>query len=82
MPIQKTLKSFSKLDNATQKRIVAFTNELETLENPRTRGKTLKGELGEYWHYRVGDCRLVCEIFDDKMLILCLKIDKRDKIYR
>lgn len=79
---KKSLKSFSKLDNATQKRIAAFTNELETLENPRTRGKALKGELGEYWRYRVGDYRLVCEIFDDKMLILCLKIDKRDKIYR
>lgn len=79
---KKSLKSFSKLGNATQKRIVAFTNELETLENPRTRGKALKGELGEYWRYRVGDYRLVCEIFDDKMLILCLKIDKRDKIYR
>lgn len=79
---KKSLKTFSKLDKSAQKRIIAFTNELESLENPRIKGKALKGELSEYWRYRVGDYRLVCEIFDDKMLILCLKVDKRDKVYK
>lgn len=79
---KKSLKAFSKLDKSAQKRIIAFTNELESLENPRIKGKALKGELSEYWRYRVGDYRLVCEIFDDKMLILCLKVDKRDKVYK
>lgn len=79
---KKSLKTFSKLDKPTQKRIVAFTDELESLENPRVKGKALKGELSKYWRYRVGDYRLVCEIFDDKMLILCLKVDKRDKVYK
>ncbi|MGX3010356.1 type II toxin-antitoxin system RelE family toxin [Helicobacter sp. 23-1044] len=46
------------------------------------KGKALKGELSEYWRYRVGDYRLVCEIFDTQMLILCIKLDKRDKIYK
>ena len=79
---KKSLKTFSKLDKSTQKRIVAFTDELELLENPRVKGKALRGKFSEYWRYRVGDYRLVCEIFDDKMLILCLKIDKRDKVYK
>lgn len=82
---KKSLKTFSKLDKSAQKRIIAFTDELELLENPRItriKGKALKGELSEYWRYRVGDYRLVCEIFDDKMLILCLKVDKRDKVYK
>ncbi|MGX2985380.1 type II toxin-antitoxin system RelE family toxin [Helicobacter sp. 23-1048] len=79
---KQSLKSLSKLDKITQKRIMDFTQELESLENPRIKGKALKGELSEYWRYRVGDYRLVCEIFDDTMLILCLKIDKRDKVYK
>ncbi|MGX3097813.1 type II toxin-antitoxin system RelE family toxin [Helicobacter sp. 23-1046] len=79
---KQSLKSLSKLDKITQKRIMDFTQELESLENPRIKGKALKGELSEYWRYRVGDYRLVCEIFDDTMLILCLKVDKRDKVYK
>ncbi len=79
---KQSLKSFSKLDKTAQKRIADFTQELEKLENPRIKGRALKGELSEYWRYRVGDYRLVCEIFDDKMLIVCLKVDKRDKVYK
>ncbi|RDU51740.1 type II toxin-antitoxin system RelE/ParE family toxin [Helicobacter sp. MIT 01-3238] len=79
---KQSLKSFSKLDKTTQQRIANFTQELELLENPRIKGKALKGELSEYWRYRVGDYRLVCEIFDDKMLILCIKVDKRDSVYK
>lgn len=79
---KQSLKSFSKLDKPTQQRIANFTQELESLENPRIKGKALKGELSEYWRYRVGDYRLVCEIFDDKMLILCIKVDKRDSVYK
>lgn len=45
---KKSLKTFSKLDKPTQRRIVAFTDELESLENPRIKGKALKGELSEY----------------------------------
>ena len=79
---KQSLKSFSKLDKSTQQRIANFTQELESLENPRIKGKALKGELSQYWRYRVGDYRLVCEIFDDKMLILCIKVDKRDSVYK
>lgn len=79
---KQSLKSFSKLDKTTQQRIANFTQELESPENPRIKGKALKGELSEYWRYRVGDYRLVCEIFDDKMLILCIKVNKRDSVYK
>lgn len=79
---KKAKKSFLKLDILTQKKIAHFTQSLECLENPRIKGKALKGELGEYWRYRVGDYRLICEIFDEKMIILCLKLAKRDKVYK
>ena len=39
---KQSLKSLSKLDKITQKRIMDFTQELESLENPRIKGKALK----------------------------------------
>ncbi|MEI0510184.1 type II toxin-antitoxin system RelE family toxin [Brachyspira intermedia] len=35
-------KSLEKLDNNIQKRILDFLSDLETLENPRIKGKPLK----------------------------------------
>ena len=36
-------KSLEKLDKNIQKRILDFLSDLETLENPRIKGKSLKG---------------------------------------
>lgn len=41
----KTLRQFSKLDKAIQKEIKTYTDNLESLENPRTKGKALKANL-------------------------------------
>lgn len=38
----KALRQFSKLDKAIQKEIKTYTDNLESLENPRTKGKALK----------------------------------------
>lgn len=78
---KKCQKQFCKLDKQTQKRIGSFLDELETLENPRTKGKGLVANLSGFWRYRVGNYRIVCEIRDEELIILCLNIDTRDKIY-
>ena len=45
-----------KLDRPVAKRILDFMDErIAVLENPRQTGKALKGPLGEFWCYRVGD---------------------------
>ena len=63
-------KSLEKLDRTTQKRILYFLSELEILDNLRIKGKSLKGELKEYWRYRVGDYRILSKIIDDELIIL------------
>ena len=63
-------KSLEKLDRTTQKRILYFLSELEILDNPIIKGKSLKGELKEYWRYRVGDYRILSKIIDDELIIL------------
>ncbi|MEQ5521145.1 type II toxin-antitoxin system RelE family toxin [Providencia rettgeri] len=51
------------------------------LDDPRQSGKSLKGELGEFWRYRVGDYRILCEIKDDELIILAATIGHRKEVY-
>ena len=67
---KKAQKQFCKLDIATQKRIKSFTDALQSLENPRSRGKALIGNFSGFWRYRVGDYRIICEILDEKLVIM------------
>lgn len=77
----KAQKDFKKLDISIQKRIKAFTQEIENLENPRSRGKALSRNLKGFWRYRIGDYRLICEILDDELIIYTIKISHRKNIY-
>lgn len=76
-------KSFSKLDNYTQTMIIHWIEKhLSNIENPRMIGKSLSTNLSGSWRYRIGDYRLICEIFDDKLIILALTIEHRKDIYK
>lgn len=76
-------KNFKKLDNTTYQRITNFIdNSLLVAENPRLLGKLLTGNLKEFWGYRIGDYRLVCEIIDHKLTIIAVKVAHRSKIYK
>ena len=53
------------------------------LDNPRVLGQALRGEeLGRYWKYRIGDYRLICDIQDETVLILVLRVGHRKEVYR
>jgi len=46
-------------------------------------GKNLKGpKIGEYWRYRVGDIRVICNIVDGQMMVLVIEIGNRREVYR
>ena len=77
----KAQKDFKKLDISIQKRIKTFTQEIENLENPRSKGKALTGDLKGFWRYRIGDYRLVCEILDHELIIYTIKISHRKNVY-
>ena len=73
----------SKLDRQTARRILDFMDErIAGLENPRNIGKALTGPLGGLWRYRVGDCRLICDIQDGALRVLVVQVGRRGKIYR
>lgn len=75
-------KEFLKLDKPIQKQIQTFLIKLQGLQDPRTSGKALTGNLAKKWRYRVGDYRLICEIEDEKILITVLRIAHRKEVYK
>jgi mRNA interferase RelE/StbE len=71
------------LDKQTAQRILDYMDErIAPLEDPRSTGKALTGPLGEFWRYRVGDYRIICDIQDGALLVLVVRIGKRSDIYR
>ena len=74
-------KTFSKLDKSVQRRIKNYLDNIVQLENPRSRGKALVGNLVNLWRYRVGDYRIICDIQDEKILITILRIGHRKDVY-
>ena len=74
-------KALEKIDNAIKGRILKYLAELETLDNPRTRGRALVGNLAGFWRYRVGDYRIICEILDDELVIYAIDITHRKDAY-
>jgi len=78
----RALKSLRKMDRHNARRIVDFLDSrVAPAADPRQLGKALKGELGEFWRYRVGDYRILCEIRDDELVILAAVIGHRKEVY-
>ena len=72
-----------KLDRKTARRIVDYMDErVAPLDNPRSAGRALTGPLGGLWRYRVGNCRVVCDIQDGVMRVLVVKTGSRREVYR
>lgn len=75
-------KSLRKLDRQVARKIIAALAELVELDDPRSRGKVLAGNLAGLWRYRVGDYRLLCVIDDEVLVVLVVDVAHRSKVYR
>jgi len=77
-------KQLKKLDKQTALRVLDYMDErVAMLSDPRSLGKNLKGpKMGEYWRYRVGDVRVICNILDGQMKVLVIEIGNRREVYR
>ena len=78
----KAAQAINKLDAQHRERIRAFLKAQSSQSNPRANGKALQGQLAGYWRYRVGDYRLICQIKDDRLVILVIEIGHRKDVYR
>ncbi len=72
-----------KLDKQSAHRIVTYLKErIAPLDDPRSLGKALRGTLGDFWRYRVGEFRILCELRDTSFRVLVVRIGNRKDVYR
>ena len=72
-------REFKKLDRYTQRMIKAWIEKnLVECENPRLHGKGLTANRSGQWRYRIG---LICQINDNKLVILALSVGHRRAVY-
>jgi mRNA interferase RelE/StbE len=75
--------ALDKLDATARNRIRRFLREqLQGTDNPRQWGKVLAGRYTGLWRYRLGDYRLVCQLQDARLVVLVVKVARRDKVYK
>lgn len=78
----KALKGLERIDPISRARIRAFLDDrILTSSNPRSLGQAMKGEWKEFWRYRVGDYRVVCDINDHTVTVLVVDVGHRSSIY-
>jgi mRNA interferase RelE/StbE len=76
-------KQLKKLDKQIAERILDYMDSrVSGSKNPRSSGKVLVGSLGGLWRYRVGDYRIICDIQDNTLRVLVVKIGNRGDVYR
>ena len=80
---KKAQKSLKKMDKNDSRIIMAWISKnLVNCEDHYIHGKSLEGNLKGKWRYRVGDYRLICNIDNEKVVILILETAHRKDIYK
>ncbi len=76
-------RQLARLDRIVSRRIQKFIRERLAITNdPRQYGRALQGQLQGLWRYRVGDYRLICQIQDEKCVVLVLTAGHRSEAYK
>lgn len=76
-------KELRKLDRPAQQLILTYLRErIATHEDPRRFGKALSHELAGLWRYRIQNYRLICNIEDQNLIVLVLRVGHRKDVYQ
>ena len=70
-----------RLDRNTSQRITDYMDRVGLLDDPRQRGRALRGPWAGHWRYRVGDYRIICRIEDAVLRVLVVQAGRRDQVY-
>ncbi|TVQ26617.1 MAG: type II toxin-antitoxin system RelE/ParE family toxin [Spirochaetaceae bacterium] len=74
-------KELARLERTVAHRILAFLRDRVSVD-PRSIGEPLKGDLSDFWKYRIGAYRLYADIQDDCVTVLVIKVGHRRDVYR
>ena len=72
-------KALARIEKHSRSRLI---EAIDRLRVEATAGSVLKGEFSGLRRVRVGDYRIVYEVFDEEMLILVIRIAHRSRVYR
>lgn len=79
---EKALRSLRKMDRQVARRVRDELSEIAGLDDPRSRGKALTGNLAGIWRYRVGDYRFLCDIEEGRLVVLVVDVAHRRDVYK
>ncbi len=74
-------RDYKKIDRAVQRRVMAYLEEVGTLDDPRQRGKALTANHAGVWRYRVGEYRILVQMLDNTLTVLALRVGHRRDVY-
>ena len=78
---QTSIKWLKKADPQIARRVRNALRAVVELDDPRQRGKALTGPLAGLWRYRVGDYRIVCDLGDERLVVLVIEVEHRSSVY-
>ena len=79
---EKVIRQLKKIDKSSARLIISWIEKnIDNCNDPRLHGKSLKGNLSEYWRYRVGDYRVICSIEDNELVVIAIAVGHRRDIY-
>jgi mRNA interferase RelE/StbE len=79
---EQALCDLEKLDRPIQKRIRRYLQDrIAPSEDPRVFGRGLSHALASLWRFRVGDYRIICQIEDDRFVVLVIAVGHRSIVY-
>ncbi len=78
----RAIRDLNKLGRAIRVDIFDYMQErIAGQESPRRFGKALRHDKFGLWRYRVRDYRIVCELQDDRRIVLVIGVGHRRNIY-
>lgn len=78
---ERARRELRKLDPAIQREILRYLRLRVAAKDARSSGKPLRHAMKGLWRYRIGGCRVICRIEDDRFVVLVLAIGHRREIY-
>lgn len=80
---REAVKNLKKMDYYTKTMIYHWIDQnLVNCVDPFAHGKPLKAKYKGLWRYRVGDYRIITEIFEENLVIDVIRIGHRRSIYK
>lgn len=74
-------KELAKLDKGVARDVRKYLAAVCELADPAERGHALTGPWAGFHRYRIGQVRIVVKIQRSHVVVLVLKIDRRDSVY-